>query len=111
MGISNVEQRTFPLSVLLEIEQVSQPVQEVSRQFHTCPESMAGTVVMQSEARTQDEQVLVIIPQDGIACRGIVEVVALEGAADPRHVDIAEVEEVKVVGKMMDRICPMIFPC
>ena len=111
LGISDVEQRTFPLSVLLEIEQVSQPVQKVSRQFHTCPESMAGTVVMQSEARTQDEQVLVILPQDGIACRGIVEVVALEGAADPRHVDITEVEKFEVVCQVVYGIRPMVFPC
>ena len=63
-----------------------------------------------AKANLHDEEVLVVIAQNGIAIAHAVEVVVLEGVADPRHVHIVQVEQVEAILQVAGRLIPAIAP-
>ena len=72
---------------------------------------MQAVVVCDTEACSHDEEVFVVVPQDGVSGGGIVEVVGFEGGRDPRHVDIVEVDQVEFVVDVPVCVGPSVSPC
>ena len=68
-------------------------------------------IVEYSESNLHDEQILIVISQNGIAVGHTVEIVVLECLAYPRHVDIVEVKQVEVIVEMSALVLPSILPC
>ncbi len=110
LSIGYIEKDVAPLRVLVELEYAVHYAQQVSGRLYMGTHGMVAIRVGDAQPHPHDEQVLVVVAQDGVACRYIVEIVVLECRADPRHVDIAQVQDVERIVRMPGRIRPMILP-
>ena len=97
LGVGDIEELALAVAVLLEAEDLGEAAQQVARRLDARTDDAVAGVVGEAEARLHDEEVLVVVAQDGVAVGDAVEVVVLEGGADPGHIDVAEVEDVELV--------------
>ena len=71
---------------------------------------MTAVVVCPSESQLHDEEVLVVVSEDGIAVGVVLEIVVAERVGYPRHEHVVEVEQVEPIAVVVVGVVPLILP-
>ena len=108
--IGNVEERVLPFGIYMEMHGARCPVEQVARCFHIGLDSPAAIVIRVAHAELHDEEVLVVVAQNRVARRAVVQILVLEGFANPRHVDIVQVQQVYRIAVLASLVIPFILP-
>ena len=108
--IGNAKERVLSFLVFVEVGCVGKKSEQVARCLHIGTQGMVAMAIGDAEANLHDEEVLVVIAQNGIAIAHAVEIVVLEGIADPRHVHIVQVEQIEAILQVAGRLIPAIAP-
>ena len=111
LGIRNVEQRILSFGIFLVTKDVRDGAKNIDANLEVGPYGMLTVIIMEVYAGLKDEEILVVILQNGISARHIVKVVGLERLRNPRHVHVVDVKEVESVRAMSSVVLPMISPC
>ena len=110
LRIGNAKERVLSFLVFVEVGCVGKKSKQVARCLHIGTQGVVAMTIGDAETNLHDEEVLVVIAQDGIAIAHAVEIVVLEGIADPRHVHIVQVEQVEAILQVAGRLIPAITP-
>ena len=108
--ISDIQEGRLPLGIGMEVQCIRCQIEQVTCSLHIRLDSPSLVVIRISETNLHDEEVLVVIAQDRVARRGILQILVAEGLAYPRHIDIVQVEQVNLITIVMTLVVPLIFP-
>ena len=110
LRIGNVEYLGVSVFLLAHTEGVGKEVEQVARSLHGEADGMTAVVVCPSESQLHDEEVLVVVSEDGIAVGVILEIVVAERVGYPRHEHVVEVEQVEPIAVVVVGVVPLILP-
>ena len=110
LRIGDAEEHILLQLVPLGLDDARIEVQQVTSRLDVRLQGDAPVVVRIAEAHLHDKQVLVVIAQDGVRVRGIVEILLLEGLADPGHEHIVQVYQVEAVAVVTELRAPVVTP-
>ena len=110
LGIGDAEEHILLVLVHLGLKDARREVQQVTRRLHVRLQRIAAVVVRIAEAHLHDKEVLVVLAQDGVRVRRIVQILFLEGLTDPGHEHIVQVYQVDTITVMMVLVSPVISP-
>ena len=110
------------LAVLMPSENAGESVEHVSRCLNVPSDhervfpvsgeyGCSEGVVDEIESQLCDEQVLVVITQDGILFADGVEILLAERGRYPRHVDVVDLKQVESVLEFLVDALPTVSPC
>ena len=109
LGISDVEERVLSVGILLGICSTSNAIEQVAGCLNAKPNrvsvsSVVGSgrakrfgIIDEMAAPVHNEQILVVVPKNGITVLGITEIHFTESVANPRHEDVVDVQEIEAV--------------
>ena len=72
--------------------------------------SIHTIVISHADAYLHNEQIFVIIAEDGITVAYAIQIIMLEGGRYPRHVDIVQVNNIQTVRRIVLRFTPFVSP-
>ena len=78
LGIGDIDEGTLSLRIYLEIQRLGESAEQIARRLHIQSEGIYPIAIGQSESHLHDEDILVVIAQDGISVIYIIQIVALE---------------------------------
>ena len=100
-----------PSAFFFVAKNVRDGAKKIAANLEVRPYGMLTVIIMEVYAGLKDEEILVVILQNGISARHIVKVVGLERLRNPRHMHVVDVKEVESVRAMSSVVLPMISPC
>ena len=108
--IGDVEGHILPQLVLRRVEDVGTEVEQVACRLYIRLDGRPSVVIGIAEADLHDEQVLVVVFQNGVRVRIVRQVLVAEGIADPGHEHIVQVDQVQSVAVQAVLPLPLIVP-
>ena len=111
LGIGDVEDLGISVLFLSGIQGLGKQVEHIARSLHCHLESITAVVVCPPHTKLHDEEVLIVVSENGIAIGVVLKIVVTEGVGYPRHEDVVEVEQVNPIAVMVVDIVPFVFPC
>ena len=112
LGVGDVEHAVLPLVILPGMKQTAARMEQVARRLQIGLHGDTPVVVAVAEAYLHDEQVFVVVAQDGVVARGVLQILLSEGVADPGHEHVVQVYQVQLVLVVVVlRIPPVVPPC
>ena len=107
--VSDFEKRVLPLVVPLGVDCAGNAIEQVASRFDAESQRVGiravvggrfaqrSGVVGEMVAPVHDEEVFVVVLQDGVAVLRVAEILLAEGVAYPRHEHVVEIQEVEAV--------------
>ena len=78
LGIGDIDEGTLSLRIYLKIQSLGESAEQIARRLHIQSEGIYPIAIRQSESHLHDEDILVVIAQDGIPVIYIIQIIALE---------------------------------
>ena len=110
LGIGDVEGHILAHFVLLCVEGMGIEVEQVARRLNVRLDGCTAVAIAIAEADLHDEQILVIVFQDGVRVRIVRQILIAEGLADPRHEHIVQVDEIQTIAVQTVLLFPLVVP-
>ena len=97
LGICDIKDAIMPVIILLCLKQTATKAEQITRCLQIRLDSDMTIIVTITEAGLHYEQILVVISQNDIIVTVILQILILESLTDPRHEDIVQVDEIKLI--------------
>lgn len=110
LGKGDVEQRVLSAAVLLETRNTRDTAKQVACCLNIGTNGIDSIIIGQAKANLHDEKVLVIVTKNSISVRYAVEVVVLKLLADPRHINVVQIERIETEIQMTGSVRPTVAP-
>ncbi len=78
LGIGDIDEGTLSLGIYLEIQRLGESTEQIARRLHIQSEGIYPIAIGQSKSHLHDEDILVVIAQDGISVIYIVQIIRLK---------------------------------
>ena len=108
--IGNVKHLILSQGIPLSAKRSGTDIQKVSSRFQMRLQRHLTRIETIAEPHAHDKQILIIIAQDGIRVRRIVQILFTERFTDPRHEHVVQVYQVEVVTVVTVLGSPLVVP-
>ena len=92
------------------MKQTAPRMEQVARRLQIGLHGDTPVVVAVAEAYLHDEQVFVVVAQDGVVVGAVLQILPPEGVADPGHKHVVQVDQVERVLVVMVLRLPVVVP-